>query len=540
MGFVQLNDVTAPDAARELMRRRRARDSLVAFAQAIDIPGAPIDDDPDAWLFQPIGEPLALHHRVMLEAIQRCIETPYGRLMLFFPPGAAKTTYTTVVATAWAMGRRPGFKVINTSYSDVPAHRSSRRCRQIVGSPAYRSLWPEPVGLLHGSAEVKEWTLTNDSTALWSGLLGSITSARADLAIIDDPVSGREDADSETMRRKTWDAYNDDFKTRYKPGASVIIMQTRWHEDDLSGRLLPANYDGRSGHVLCRDGKVWEVLNVPAKCERIDDPLGRQIGEYLWPEWFDPEHWRQYEDDKRNPRTWSALYQQRPAPDEGGQFERVWFQRFDPGQEPASLRRYGASDYAVTEESLETDPDYTEHGIFGVDAVNDIWVLAWWSGQEAPDTTVDAFIDLVDAWKPIAWVCEGGVIRRAIEGIIRRRMRERQKFVAIDYLPTTQDKVASAAGFRGLASARVVHVPNTPWGDALIAQLCAFPMARYKDKVDVCGLFGRALASVFPAEAPPPGPDAGPPPGSADWWAARDRRAHQSADEQRANDFYAG
>lgn len=536
-----LNSPSPAEAATELLRRRKARASLVDFAQAIDIPGAPISENPDEWIFKPVGSGLALHHRVMLEAIQQCIETPYGRLMLFMPPGAAKTTYTGVVAPAWAMGRRPGFKVIMTSYSDVPALRSSRRCRQIVNSPAYRSIWADPVGLQHGSAEVKEWTMTNDSTALWSGLLGSITSARADLAIIDDPVSGRQDADSETVRRSTWDAYKDDFTTRYKPGASVIIMQTRWHEDDLSGRLLPLDYKGQSGRILCRDGKVWQVLNVPAKAEHADDPLGRQIGEYLWPEWFDAEHWRQYEEDQRNPRTWSALYQQRPQPDAGGQFERIWFQRYDPGQEPAQLRVYGASDYAVTEDSLETDPDYTEHGVFGVDPVNDVWLLAWWSGQEAPDVTIDAFLDLVATVKPqpIAWACEGGVIRRAIEGIIRRRMRERQVFVAINYLPTTQDKVASAAGFRGLASARCVHVPNTPWGDALIAQLCAFPMGRYDDKVDVCGLFGRALAEVFPADPPPPPGASAAPEGSADWWAARER-GHQPAEDETARNYYAG
>lgn len=537
---MKLADVSPQEAARELIRRTRARESLVAFAQSIDIPGAPIDEDPDGWLFKPIGEPLALHHRVMLEAIQECILTPYGRLMLFFPPGAAKTTYTSVVAPAWAMGRAPGYKVINTSYSDVPALRSSRRCRQIVNSEAYRSLWPEPVGLVRGSSEVKEWTLTNDSTALWSGLMGGITSARADLAIIDDPVSGRQDADSETVRRNTWDAYKDDFTTRYKPGASVIIMQTRWHEDDLSGRLLPADYDGRSGRILCRDGKVWRVLNVPAKAEHADDPLGRKIGEYLWPEWFDAEHWRQYEEDQRNPRTWSALYQQRPRPDAGGQFERVWFKRYDLGQEPAQLRKYGASDYAVTEASLETDPDYTEHGVFGVDPVNDIWVLDWRFGQEAPDQTIDAFLDLVDTWKPIGWVNEAGVIRRALEGAITRRMRERQVFVAINYLTSSQDKVARVAGFRGVASARCVHIPNTAWGDRLIAQLCAFPMGRYDDAVDVCGNIGRALATIFAAEAPPPGPDAGPPPGSADWWAARDRHAHHQPEDQQARDYYAG
>lgn len=518
---------TAKDAARELLRRRRARASLVDYAQAIEIPGAPVSEDPDDWLFKPIESGLALHHRVMLEAIQRAIETPFGRLMLFLPPGSAKTTYTSIVAPTWAMGKWPGYKVVNTSYADVPALRSSRRARQIVKSPLYQALWPDRVQLLQGAGEVKEWSLTNDSTVLWSGLLGGITSARADLGIIDDPVSGRQDADSEAVRRSTYDAYLDDFMTRLKPNATVILMQTRWHEDDLAGSILPEGYDGRSGPIMCRDGQVWEVLNIPAKCERLDDPLGRQIGEYLWPEWFTPRHWAIYEN---NPRTWASLYQQRPQPDTGGQFEKGWFEWYDPAAEPgspegrpANLRKYGASDYAVTKKTMENHPDYTEHGVFGIDDSGHLWALDWWSGQEATDVTIDAFLDLVKRHKPVVgWFDEAGVIQRALEPAINRRMLERQTFATVEYLTSSQDKIARVAGFRGRASARTVHLPrNTPWADRLVAQLCAFPFARYDDAVDVCGNIGRALDQIFDASkaanpAPPP-----PEPFTEPWFEAR-------------------
>lgn len=531
-----LSDPTPSAAATELLRRRKARSSLVHFAQAIEIPGAPISDEPDEWIFRPVGSGLAVHHVVMLEAIQRCIETPYGRLLIFMPPGAAKTTYTSVVAPAWAMGKWPGFKVINTSYSDTPALRSSRRCRQIVNSGAYRSIWPAPVTLVPGSASVEEWTLTNDATALWSGLLGSITSARCDLGIIDDPVSGREDADSEAMRRKTWDAYRDDFKTRLKPKASIIIMQTRWHEDDLSGAILPENYKGESGPILCRDGQVWEVLNIPAKAEHADDPLGRARGAYLWPEWFDAQHWAQYENE---PRTWSALYQQRPQPDSGGQFERGWFNRFELGQEPAELRKYGASDFAVTKKTMDNHPDFTEHGVFGVDPTGDLWVLAWWFGQEATDVTIDAFLDLVDAYGTIGWFDEGGGIKNALEGSIERRMRERKVFVAVDYLTSSQDKIARVAGFRGRARARTVHIPKTAWGDRLIAQLCSFPFGRFDDAVDVCGNIGRALGQIFNAAAVPAGKPEPPKQFTQPWFDARDE-IHRGHDDQAERAFYNG
>lgn len=526
--------ITQAQAARELLRRRRARESLVGFSQAITIPGAPMSDDPDEWLFQPIETAVADHHRLIMEAVQRCLETDSGRLMVFAPPGSAKSTYVSVVAPPWAMGRWPGYKVILTSYAATPAERQSKRCRSIVGSPEYAAIWPERVMLKGGSSAVNEWELTNDSGLLAAGILGAVTSARADVLIIDDPVAGREEADSETIRRKTRQAYDDDLMTRLKPRASVIIIQTRWHQDDLAGGILPEDYDGRSGPVLCRDGQVWEVLNIPAKCERADDPLGRKVGEYLWPEWFDARHWANYES---KPRTWSSLYQQRPTPDSGGQFEREWFQWYDEKDVPPNLRIYGASDKAVTKKALDTHPDFSEHGIFGVDAKGDLWVRDWWFDQQAPDKVIDAMLALCRQWKPLAWYDEGGVIRNALEPLIKRMMREQKTFVAMEFLTSAADKVARVASFRGRASAGTIRLPrNKPWALRLVEQLCAFPMGRYDDAVDVCGNIGRALDQMADALPPKPEEAPAPKPFTEAWFAARDKM--DQPDEQTAARFY--
>lgn len=485
------------EAAQELLRRRRARRSLVDFSQAVEIPGAPVSDDPDEWIFKPVESLVAKHHRVMMGAIQNCIETPYGRLMLFLPPGSAKTTYTSVLAPAWAMGNFPGFKVVSTSYAAVPALRSSRRMRQLVQSPAYRAIFN--TSLLAGSTAVDEWTLTNDSSILSAGILGGITSSRADLGIIDDPVAGRQEADSATTRRNTRVAYEDDFLTRLKPEASVILMMTRWHLDDLAGSILPEDYDGRSGPVECRDGNTWMVLNIPAKAERSDDPLGRKIGEYLWPEWFGPKHWAIYEG---NARTWASLYQQRPTLGSGGKFTRDMFTRYH--KTPAGLSFGLASDFAVTKKTLDNHPDYTEHIVFGIDADGDIWLDAGWSGQDSEDVTIDAALDFVDSHKPGDWLMEAGVIKNALSGSINRAMRKREKYMAITNLTTSGDKVAMSASFRALAAAGKVHVKASPWGDALIAQLCDFPFGRYDDKVDACGLIGRHIDNLAEPERDEP------------------------------------
>lgn len=512
--------IAPAEAARELLRRRRARESLVAFSQSITIPGAPASDDPDWWLFRPVETSVALHHRVIMDEIQRCIETDSGRLMIFAPPGSAKSTYASVVTPPWVMARSPGYKVILSSYAATPAERQSKRARSIVGSPEFVSIWPDRVMLKSGSSAVNEWELTNESGLLAVGILGAVTSARADLLIIDDPVAGREEADSETIRKKTRQAYEDDLLTRLKPRASIIIIQTRWHMDDLAGSILPEDYDGRSGDVVCRDGQAWRILNIQAKAERTDDPLGRVIGEYLWPEWFDVRHWANYESKAR---TWSSLYQQRPTPDSGGQFERDWFGWYD--EPPQNLRIYGASDYAVTEKTLKTDPDYTEHGVFGVDEYGNTYILDWDSSQDPPDKTIAKWLAMVKQWKPAQWFDEAGVIRRATEPLKTRMMREARVFAAVDYLPSVADKIARVAGFRGRASARTVFLPRgRVWAARLLDQLCSFPFARYDDAVDVCGNFGRGLDQVYNASAPAGSKKPAPKPFTAEWFEWRDKQ----------------
>jgi predicted phage terminase large subunit-like protein len=505
----------SPEAAAiEVLRRRRARAHLDSYSQSITIPGAPMSDDPDEWIFKPIETAVAKHHIVTMRAIEKCIRTDYGRLMIFEPPGSAKSTYGSVVAPSWAMGAFPGVRVLMTSYAATPIIRHSKRCRQILASREYTSIWETETRLVEGSSAADEFELTNGSGLFATGLLGAMTSVRCDVGIIDDPVAGREEAESETMRIKTLAAYEDDFLTRLKPKASIIIISTRWHQDDLPGCILPEDYDGRSGPVLCRDGQVWEVLNIQAKCELADDPVGRQISEYLWPEWFGAPHWAMYE---RNARTWASLYQQRPSPQEGIYFKRENFRRYD-GLDPPDLRYYMASDFAVKEQKDKTKhgtPDFSEHGMFGtqdvkVDGFNEqrVFITDWWSGQVESDESIDAALDMI-ANRPVKkrpglWFGELGVIEHAIGPQIRTRMRQRKVFIGRELLPSIVDKVARCAAFIGMVNAQVVYVKVGQWGDELIDQLCSFPAGRYDDKVDVCGMFGRGLDLVISGKRPRP------------------------------------
>lgn len=311
--------LTQHEAAAELLRRRRGRESLIGFANAIDIPGKPASDDPDEWLFSPVELGIAAHHLLICQVIERAAMRRYGRFMLFLPPGSAKSTYASVVAPTYLMGKIPNYKIILASYGSDLARKHGRRARQIVRSRKFETLWGATIS--KESSAANEWALTNGSEYLAAGLLAGLTGNRAHGGLIDDPIKGREQADSPTIREKTWEAYVDDFQTRLIPGGWIGIIQTRWHEDDLAGRLLPKGYAGESGMIRCNDGRDWEIINLPAECERADDPLGRKLGEMLWPEWFDEQHWLTF---RKIPRTWAALFQQRPQPDEGGIFKSAW------------------------------------------------------------------------------------------------------------------------------------------------------------------------------------------------------------------------
>lgn len=326
-----LTGPTREQAAAEYLRRERAKESLTEYSQAIDIPGAPLrPTDEAAELYKPIETRVAVHHRLMLSAIERTILRGDGRLMLFMPPGTAKSTYADVVGTTWALGRWPGHRIILASYATGIAAKQSRKARAVCRQQGYSVIWDERPTLLDDQRAVDEWSLTNGSEFMAAGLLAGITGNRANGVIIDDPLANREQADSPTIREKIYAEYVDTALTRLLPRGYVIIIQTRWHEEDLAGMILPVGYNGESGMIECRDGQTWEVLCFPAKAEREDDPLGRAVGEYIWPEFYSVRHWQTWEQNPRAQRTWSALYQQRPAPFTGVHFNRDMFKMYDP------------------------------------------------------------------------------------------------------------------------------------------------------------------------------------------------------------------
>jgi predicted phage terminase large subunit-like protein len=470
----------------------RAASDLAAFARSIQIPGVPFDAGQDGESLDPPAARFGRHHLLWLERLQQVENGGIKRLLGLMPPGSAKSTYTSIVFPVHVMGRRRGTQVLVASYGSLLPRKFGRRARGIVRQPVYREIFG--AALSTESAAADQFALTNGSEYMGAGILAGITGNRADGIVWDDLIKGRDQADSRLIRDKTWEAYTDDLLTRKKPGAFEIGITTRWHEDDVAGRILPEGYNGESGDIACRDGNTWHVVCIPAEAERADDVLGRAIGERIWPEHFDAGHFTPF---KRHARAWAALYQQRPAPQEGDYFKADWLRVVE--RIPLALRTWGASDYAVS----SGRGDYTVHVVVGLDPEDRMYLLDVWRRQSASNEWIDAFCDLVEKWKPIGWAEESGQIASGIGPFLEKRMRERRARVYRQPFAARLDKSVRAQSIRGRMALDGLYVPaGSPWLADFRAELLAFPTGRHDDQVDAIGLIGQLLDKMVPPAGP--------------------------------------
>jgi predicted phage terminase large subunit-like protein len=467
------------EAAEALLARRLIRRDLARWCD---------------YALAPRGLKPAAHHRLLIRELADVASGHNDRLMVFMPPGSAKSTYTSDLFPPWYLAQAPDLSIIAASNTADLAQSFSRRVRSRVREHGavlrYR---------LEREAE-ELWTTSNGGQYRAAGVGGVITGLRADLAVIDDPIRSREDADSETRRNRVWEWFQDDLTTRLRPGAGIVLVQTRWHEDDLAGRLLE------------REAHRWRVLSLPAIAEDPNDPLGRRPGDALWGDdeyGYGADLLRKR--DGAEARTWAALYQQRPAPAEGSLFRRQWLLR-EPPPAPERMRVYGASDYAVTADG----GDYTVHAVVGMDPAGKLHLLDLWRAQADAGVWIEALCDLIAKWKPLAWAEENGQIRAGIGPFLERRMRERKTFTSRRQFPTRGDKAVRAQSIIGRMALDGLRMrPDAPWIADLEAELLAFPAGKHDDQVDALGLVGQLLDTmVVGAKAP-----AGPPP--RDRWAKR-------------------
>lgn len=215
-------------------------------------------------------------------------------------------------------------------------------------------------------------------------------------------------------------------------------------------------------------------------------------------------------------------------------FKRVWFEnrRFDLGTQPARLNKYMASDWAggPDPDDPDSDPDFTEHGCAGLDDSGNLWFVDWWTGQEDPHEWIKAYLGMVQRNRPLRAFEEKGAIRRSIDGALNKAMQEMQAagqpaWVHRDGIASAGSKASRALGFAARCAAGSVWIPNTPWGDRLINQLCAFngQDGKVDDMVDVGSLLARGLDLTQNTDAPAPPAPPPPQPFTEAWFEDDDR-----------------
>jgi predicted phage terminase large subunit-like protein len=402
---------------------------------------------------------LAAHHRLIVDRLEAVERGELLRLMIFMPPRHGKSLIGTQIFPAWYLGRHPDRAIISASYGQELADDFGRQVRNLAGDPWHNAIFPE-CRLADDATSMRRFSTTAGGSYFAVGCGGPITGRGANLLLIDDPIKGVEEARSEVNRRSTHEWYLSVARTRLQPGGAIVLISTRWHEDDLAGRLL-----------LEDRGENWQVLSQPAIAE-VDDSF-RRAGEALWPQNFSLEDLEQTRREVGS-FVFSSLYQQRPAAAAGTIFKREWFCYYR--EQPRFKRIVQSWDTAF---KTGAENDYSVCTVWGV-ADNGYYLLFLWRGRvEFPELKKRARW-LASEYHPNQILVED---RASGQSAIQELRCETA--LPILAVKVDRDKISRAQAVTPLIEAGRVFLPETaPWLDGFMDELAAFPMGVHDDAVD--------------------------------------------------------
>jgi hypothetical protein len=423
------------------------------------------------------------HLQLIRERLDAVTRGDVDRLILTVPPQHGKSEQATVRYPAWRLERDRTLRVVVAAYNQEHANRFSRKARRIA-----ERRFP----LAGDRAAVQEWETAAGGSFRAVGVGAGITGQPADLLIIDDPVKSREEAESAAYRERVWGWFTDDLYTRLQPHAAVVLIMTRWHEDDLAGRLLSGEEAGR-----------WALLNLPAEAEG-GDPLGRPPGAALCPDRFDVAALA--ERRRLLGPSYYGLYQGRPRPRQGSLFQRQWFGVVDAAPARGPAVRYW--DKAAT----EGGGAYSA-GCWCAAAPTGCTTSATSSAASGPPTSASR----PSARRP-AWTGSGSGTSRCGPSRSRGPAGKESAQATVGNLagfvahaePASGDKVVRAMPLAAQAEAGNVRLVRGDWNAAYLNELASFPSGRYKDQVDASsGAFNKLAQAAGPFEAGLPDPAKG-------------------------------
>lgn len=426
-------------------------------------------------------------HTLIADRCQALLEgtLQHSKLMIFMPPQHGKSEIVSRKFPAWALGKNPLLKIVGTSYSADLAQQFSRAIQRTIDSPEYGEVFPNT---FLNNQRVKTdtqrgWLRNVDmfETVGYGGFFkavgvgGSLTGTPADLGIIDDPIKDAMEANSDTFRNRVWEWYTDVFLTRMHNDSKIILIQTRWHADDLAGRLIE------------REGDEWTIVNIPALREENameEDP--REIGEALWEERHSRE--RLLEVEQRSPRTFAALYQQRPSVEGGNIVKRDWFGHIS--QSDFYSLRYNEPvhfflDTAYEEKKAKADNDPS--GILGACMINNtLYVVDAMKVYKNMPDLLRFLPDYMDAHYGSSESMLH-VEPKANGKSVVQMLRETS---TMNVCETTSPSDSKETRFKVVSPriecGRVVLVEGA-WNEPFLDEVCGFPAVKHDEYVDILG-----------------------------------------------------
>ena len=430
----------------------------------------------------------AKHHRVIAKALEQVAKGKIKRLIVTLPPRHGKSEMISRRFIPWLMGKDPFKSIIFATYNEDFAQDFGADCRSIMGTPQFNQVFPN-FAFRQGGASKSRIQTENGGMSVFVGRGGSITGRGGDVLLVDDPIKDSVEAMSPTLRETLWNWFTQVFMTRLMTEKSkVVIVTTRWHEDDLVGRLT----DPSNPHYTQEECSKWKIINLPAFAG-INDPLKRKEGEVLWPERFNKD----FLEAQRNldPRGFSALYQQQPSPEDGDLFQRENIQYYEKRNLPKNLKIYAASDHAVGID--KTRHDLTCLLVVGVDEEDNIYLLDCWWSRQPTDVVVKAMLGFMTKHKPLIWWAERGHITKSIAPFLRKRMFETSTHCRIEEVAPVANKVQRSQSMIGRMAMKKVFFPKvSSWGGKAVDELLKFPNSRHDDFVDTLSWIGMGLGDL--------------------------------------------
>lgn len=470
------------DAEREKVERELARRHLLPYVMRFN------PDYQPGWVHADICQRLEKFSRDVAER-----KSP--RLMISMPPRSGKSELASKNFPTWHLGHYPKHEIIQSTYSADLALDFSRKIREQIKSKLYHGVFN--TRLDKNSQALERWMTTEGGAYAAVGVRGPITGRGAHIGIIDDPVKDRVEAESEVMRQQVKDWYSSTFYTRLAPGGGVLVIMTRWHEDDLSGWLVrlfeEAEAEAEANGEWPKDADRWDIVNYPAIAE--EDEKFRKQGEALHPARYPLDALMRI---KRAllPRDWAALYQQRPSVADGDFFKRSYFKHYAPNERPpiSQLNIYAAWDQALGKKNTN---DFTVCVIVGISRTGDLYVLHVLRGRWTSLEIIDKMFEVQKEWNPLLQGVEESMIEMAIEPVLIKTMQERKKFIPyIKLKHKGQDKVARAQSIRARSEQGRVWMPreqDANWVTLFLDELMKFPGGKNDDQVDAFAWIGVML-----------------------------------------------